>query len=100
MIMNPAMKSIASILMPMTTGKYDIKSIPTMKFNEPHKKFVNGEDRPTPRGLAKGVGKLSPHKPEVRWGMQLQRKSPSKKFATKCKISMRHCTTLGWQTKF
>jgi hypothetical protein len=89
MMMNPAIKSAASILMPMTTGKYETKSIPIMKFKVPHKKFNNGEDNPTPRGRAKGVGKLSPRNPHARWGMQLHRKSPSKKFAMKCKISMR-----------
>ena len=62
----------------------DTKSeTPTTALKKPQQKFVRGDELPIPRGFAKGVGNGSPLRPQTRYGMQLQRNTPAKKFAMK-----------------
>ncbi len=43
--------------------------------------FTNGEDKPLPGGLAKGVGNLSPQIPYTKCGTALASKAPEKNAA-------------------
>ena len=54
---------------------------PMSKFNNAHKTFVRGEERPLPGGSANGVGKGLPEIPFTKCGTALARNIPAKKAA-------------------
>jgi hypothetical protein len=51
------------------------------KLNKPQITLVEAGDKPMPRGLEKGVGKLLPEMPCTKWGMPLAEKTPPRKQA-------------------
>lgn len=57
------------------------RKLPTRRLAKPQTKLTSGDERPTPRGVAKGVGNASPLKPLARWGKELQMNSPAKNMA-------------------
>jgi hypothetical protein len=57
------------------------KKYPITRLTNAHTMFTVGDDNPFPGGLAKGVGKLSPDMPCIKWGTTFARKKPAKKQA-------------------
>ena len=57
------------------------KKLPARRLTNPQTKLTSGDERPTPLGVAKGVGKASPLKPLARCGKELQMNSPEKNIA-------------------